>query len=476
MKKNNFFRLAQLFFSFVSFCLQGQTHFVVVVPSYNNEQWCKKNLDSIFSQEYDNYRVIYIDDCSTDANAQLVKRYIVDHNLSERVMFICNKQRRGALFNTWQAALQCDDHEVVMILDGDDWFACKDAMQIVDQEYQKGALITFGQFKRYPTGQKGYCRAFPRGIITHSAYREYDWLSGALRTFRADLFKSIALKDLLYKGDFFFAAGDLAYMFPMLEMAHGKISYIDDQIYIYNNATPNNDHKVRVLQQIHCDKVVRSREKYAPKRWIILDSGQSKVDIMIHASCPEQLTNCIASLKNFVSGYNRIHVLCSLDQDYSFIKKTYSNVIFHRYDTHFFSLFLNCLQSTVATYVLCLDDEYIFTDDVNCRTCVDWMQKTKAIAFCLEKVCYNKVLPIKIKGKKLLVTELLDSIIAWQLQDAFGRYRLVGQWNSTMYARESLIEKIKSVVFDSYKTLQQNILHVPFDPTDVILGYSRIDA
>ena len=39
---------------------------VVIIPSYNNVRWVEKNLMSVFEQKYENFRVIYIDDCSTD--------------------------------------------------------------------------------------------------------------------------------------------------------------------------------------------------------------------------------------------------------------------------------------------------------------------------------------------------------------------------------------------------------------------------
>jgi len=49
---------------------------VLIVASYNNTQWYKWNLDSIFNQKYKNYHVIYIDDCSKDDTYELVKNYI----------------------------------------------------------------------------------------------------------------------------------------------------------------------------------------------------------------------------------------------------------------------------------------------------------------------------------------------------------------------------------------------------------------
>src|SRR3989304_6153185 len=39
---------------------------VVVIPSYNNKQWYQKNLDSVLTQNYHNFRIIFIDDASPD--------------------------------------------------------------------------------------------------------------------------------------------------------------------------------------------------------------------------------------------------------------------------------------------------------------------------------------------------------------------------------------------------------------------------
>ena len=49
------------------FCRIGaeEKPMVVVIPSYNNIKWYKKNLDSVLNQKYQNFRVILIDDVLT---------------------------------------------------------------------------------------------------------------------------------------------------------------------------------------------------------------------------------------------------------------------------------------------------------------------------------------------------------------------------------------------------------------------------
>ncbi|MDZ4124183.1 MAG: glycosyltransferase, partial [Hydrogenophaga sp.] len=65
-----------------------EKHIVVVIPSYNNVQWYKRNLLSIFLQKYNNYSIIYTDDCSTDGTAALVEAFIKQHKQEHRTTII----------------------------------------------------------------------------------------------------------------------------------------------------------------------------------------------------------------------------------------------------------------------------------------------------------------------------------------------------------------------------------------------------
>src|SRR5438067_1329618 len=87
--------------------------FVVIIPSYNNIQWYTQNLDSILSQEYGNFRVIFIDDASTDGMGTAVAKYLKEKRLTKRVHFIQNEKRIGALENLYHAIMSCDPHEII---------------------------------------------------------------------------------------------------------------------------------------------------------------------------------------------------------------------------------------------------------------------------------------------------------------------------------------------------------------------------
>ena len=79
-------------------------------------------MDSILQQQYDNYRIIFIDDASEDDTGAFVREYVKDHNLSPRkIKIIVNKERSMAMPNLhWAAHKFCKPYEIFMIVDGDD--------------------------------------------------------------------------------------------------------------------------------------------------------------------------------------------------------------------------------------------------------------------------------------------------------------------------------------------------------------------
>ena len=155
----------------------------------------------------------------------------------------------------------CDDWDIVVNVDGDDWFAHPLVLQKINKVYQDpNVWITWGQFKHWPKAKIGGCRPM---LNTHNV-RKDAWISSHLRTFYAWLFKKIDIRDLLDEsGEFIYAAADFAIMMPMLEMAgpeHRK--FIPDILYIYNRANALNVNKVNKERVQNCSKFIRSKKPY----------------------------------------------------------------------------------------------------------------------------------------------------------------------------------------------------------------------
>jgi len=272
-KKSFFLFLIILFFGIqtqenhriVPISAKGERRIVAVVASYNNQRYCRRNLDSIFSQNYENYHVLYINDCSTDNTLALVEAYVKNKKRSDQVTIIKNKERRGALANHYYAIHEyCKNTDIVVIVDGDDWLHGHEVFSYLNTIYQDSNVwMTYGQFAGFPGMGTGWCKDMPADIVASNRFREYTHNPGHLRTFYAGLFKQIKKDDLLYENDFFRMCADNAVMFPMIEMArNGHFKFIDKVLLVWNSSNDLNDHKVVKGLQHQLDMVIRAQPRY----------------------------------------------------------------------------------------------------------------------------------------------------------------------------------------------------------------------
>lgn len=246
-----------------SFANRTDKRFVVVIPSYKNVKWCDKNIQSVIDQNYHNYRVIYTDDDSPDGTFEKVSAIVNSSSKAHKFKVYKNSVRLGALQNLYNMISSCDDDEIILTLDGDDWLSNDNVLNILNNYYSKEEIwMTYGQYQNYPDNGIGIARQIPNDVIQNKSYRKYAWCSSHLRTFYAWLFKKIKLEDLKYEGNFMAMAWDMTMMFPMLEMSGVHSKFISDILYIYNLENPINDHKVNVALQQTLDRYVRSMPLY----------------------------------------------------------------------------------------------------------------------------------------------------------------------------------------------------------------------
>ncbi len=260
--------MKKIFSIFLSLLIQfiyagTNSNFVIVVPSFNNASFYERNLESIFQQSYPNFRVIYIDDASTDGTCELVKNWIEKHGHQEKVTLICNDENKGGLANIFLACHSCKANEIVCLVDGDDFLAHKEVLKTLSSYYaNKDVWMTYGQFEHFPSGKLGLCAPFEPSELREQLTRELPWRSSHLKTFYAGLFHLIKEEDLKFAGSFFSSATDLAIMYPMLDMATNHAVFIPEILYCYNNQNPISHHRIRHVKQRFFKEVIKAKQKY----------------------------------------------------------------------------------------------------------------------------------------------------------------------------------------------------------------------
>lgn len=240
-------------------------NYKIIVPFYNVSEWIHKCVKSIQLQEYENYECYLIDDMSTDSTADKIKSLIEN---DDRFFYIQNIEKKYALRNIYEAIKLSGDHDedIIVTLDGDDWFATKKALNILNEIYSEyNCQMTYGSYLEYPAMKKGqFCQQISTDIIKNNSYRNSRWVSSHLRTFKRHLWNRIELADLTDDdGDFYKMTWDMAFMFPMLEMAGPLALHIPHILYAYNRQNPLNDDKVNHSLQLQTEQKIRNKKAYS---------------------------------------------------------------------------------------------------------------------------------------------------------------------------------------------------------------------
>lgn len=86
----------------------------ICVPTYNRADCLDELIQSILTQDYTDYEVIIVDDCSTDHTSEVVAQY-----LDPRIRYVTNGANLGMVGN-WNRSLEVASSNVIWIVHDDD--------------------------------------------------------------------------------------------------------------------------------------------------------------------------------------------------------------------------------------------------------------------------------------------------------------------------------------------------------------------
>ena len=222
-------------------------------------------LDSLRAQTFKRWDAfVSIDPCADDTAARALDARAGDG----RICIQINSKRHYSMSNLIRAIGRsgAEPEDLIVILDGDDWFATDQALQRIVTEYERhGCWLTYGSWITNDPSRKGskagLWPAYPAGT---TRFREATWLGTAVRSWKKWLWDMIDDRDFRDRdGNYIRVAEDQATMLPMLEMSGtDRARHIPDALMIYNRMTPHACGKVH-LELMHATAAyVRSRPAY----------------------------------------------------------------------------------------------------------------------------------------------------------------------------------------------------------------------
>tara|TARA_Y100001973_G_C5136122_1_gene300383 strand:+ start:202 stop:939 length:738 start_codon:yes stop_codon:yes gene_type:complete len=238
-----------------------KNHFTIVIPAYNCERWAVRNLNSAIRQNYDNYDIVYVDDCSTDNTLKIVEQVLEQSD--KKFKIVSNKENMKALYNLYTQIHAAQDNTVIVTLDGDDALAGVDVLNVLDNHYKDpNCWMTVGSYVQ----DDNYMVVSPQ--VTDDYWeqniRQIPWSFSHLRTFRKELFCKIKKEDLLdLDKRFYQCTFDRAMMYPMVEMAgKDRVRLINEILYIYNRNNPISVDRVQRYDQLRIESQISKKTPY----------------------------------------------------------------------------------------------------------------------------------------------------------------------------------------------------------------------
>ncbi len=362
----------------------------VVICSFNNVKFYQRNLESVLDQDYSNYRIIYVDDCSPDGTADAVEEFVNNHPNKHRFHLVRNKSRRKAMENLWNAIHMCSNDEIVITLDGDDWLPHNNVLNIVASYYEDpNVWVAYSNYLTHPYKKSGISRPWNQSRINSVGVRKHPYIVSHLRSFYAGLFKQVKLQDLTYNGAFVPTTYDLAMFFPMLEMAADHIRFMKEKLYVYNVVNPISDCKVHRQMQAKIDKYTRRLKPYQPLNFHPAQKNESlkdqKVDLIVYSDHrPTELHAFLESLYRQAKHYNDVHVIYRSDNsDYEIVKNSFPNVIWKKQEQELMTIQAAFDDTSHAKYIAFATDDIIIKDKLDFQDAARLLNKAKGFAFLL---------------------------------------------------------------------------------------------
>ena len=129
----------------------------IIIPAYNVELYVEKCINSILTQNFQDYRVYVVDDCSTDRTASIVKKFV---DLDSRIVYLKTPENSGPSVSR-NCGLSISKGEYLTFIDADDWYSEQYSLQkmvsVMDQFQVDCVMCAYETIHNTGTLHKKFC-------------------------------------------------------------------------------------------------------------------------------------------------------------------------------------------------------------------------------------------------------------------------------------------------------------------------------
>lgn len=198
--------------------------------------------------------------------------------------------------------------------------------------------------------------------------------------------------------------------------------------------------------------------------WCCAESS-NKVDLIVFSyNRPMQLYALLESVDYYITGLEKIHVVCRVDNDqfrqaYQQVKSDFNDVIFHYQGNNphkdFKQITEALLLQPTSNYVLFAVDDIIVKDYLDLQECTIALQQTKAYGFylrlgtnlteCYMLRCSQTLPPLKL---------VKPTIYSWIIKEGLYDWGYSNTVDMTLYKKSDILQTIQSLFYWSPNSLE----------------------
>lgn len=199
--------------------IREHNKFVFVAPMFNASETLPRMLHSICGQSYENWKLILIDDVSSEEHVKSSMKIcndfkrILDGKYEDRIVNVWNLEKKWEVSNVLAGISMCEDEDVICRIDADDWLVDLDALMIINSAYQQTGCEALWSAHRWGFSDKNISGPMAQNADPY----KHPWVSSHLKTFKKRLLNSV--NDKNYRGEdgnYIRRAGDQAIYLPAL--------------------------------------------------------------------------------------------------------------------------------------------------------------------------------------------------------------------------------------------------------------------
>lgn len=208
----------------------------IIIPVYNCENTLLRLLNSIYSQSYDNYEAIFVNDGSKDNSSNVIENFIKEKNCSDKIKLI--NQKNMGVSAARNKGLECINCDVVTFIDADDWYD-QGFFQNINNNIKDFDFLVYDFAYIFKNSLKMVELVENHSLLYNSKKEFYEILcsnnlfnSSCNKVFSFDLVKNLRFnKNINFGEDFVFVINAF--------MNSKKFSYINKKFYNYDLSTGN---------------------------------------------------------------------------------------------------------------------------------------------------------------------------------------------------------------------------------------------